>query len=213
MKRQTVLALLTFVSESLKNIEILHSQVACQVQEMESRENWQNERTLQEIKSQLIKRGKHLKNCARHQKRILSQIEETKLFWIFKKKKIISLLEKYSWDSLDRITKVFQDWTEGLLNLEKQLTDLDYSLLKTEELKELVRGNFLDNFIEFNQQNDDNCDNIDRVISTYDLMAEYATAQRNQELNLDYLPSLKEKILALGEEEKLTSFQVASSTI
>ena len=78
---------------------------------------------------------------------------------------------------------------------------------------ELVQENLLDNFIEFNQQNYNNCDNIDRVITTYDLMAEYATAKRKQELDLDYLPSLKEKILALGEEEKLTSFPAASSTI
>ncbi len=213
LKRQTVLVLLTFVSQSLKNIEILHSQLVHQLQELESRENLQDERTLQGIKSQLIKRGKHLKNCARHQKRILFQIEETKLFWIFKKKKIISLLEKYSWDSLDRITKVFEDWTESLLNLEKQLTDLNYSLLKTEELNNLIRENLLDKFIEFNRQNEDNCDNMDRAITSYNLMAEYETAKRDRELNLDYLQSLKEKVLALREEEKLTSFQAAFSTI
>ncbi len=73
MKRQTVLALLKLVSESLKNIEILQSQVSYQLQELESRENLQNERTLQEIKSQLIERSKLLSNCARHQKRILFQ--------------------------------------------------------------------------------------------------------------------------------------------
>ena len=44
-------------------------------------------------------------------------------------------------------------------------------------------------------------------------MAEYETAKRDRELNLDYLQSLKEKILALGQEEKITSFQAASGTI
>ena len=213
MKRQTVLALLKLVSESLKNIEILQSQVSYQLQELESRENLQNERTLQEIKSQLIERRKLLSNCARHQKRILFQVEEAKLFWIFKKKKIISLLSEYSWDSSDRIIKVFEDWTESLLTLEKQLTDLNYSLLKTEELNNLIRENFLDKFIEFNRKNEDNYDNMDRVITSYNLMAEYEIAQRNRELNLDYLQSLKEKILALGESEVSSSFPAASSTI
>ena len=44
-------------------------------------------------------------------------------------------------------------------------------------------------------------------------MAEYEAAIRDRELNLGYLQSLKEKILALGEEEELTSFQVVSSII
>ncbi len=100
-----------------------------------------------------------------------------------------------------------------MLNLEKQLTDLNYSLLKTEELNNLIRENLLDKFIEFNRQNEDNCDNMDRAITSYNLMAEYETAKRDRELNLDYLQSLKEKVLALREEEKLTSFQAASSTI
>ncbi len=213
MKRQTVLALLKLVSENLKNIEILHSQVACQLQELEIRENWQNEGTLQGIKSQLVERSKLLKNCARHQKSIFLLLEETKLFWVFKKKKIISLLKKYSWDSLDNITKKFQECTEGLLNLEKQLVELNYSLLKTEKLNNLIRENLLDKFIEFNRQNEVNCDNMDRAITSYNLMAEYETAKRDRELNLDYLQGLKGKILALGQEEKLTSFQAASSTI
>ncbi len=213
MKKHTVLALLKLVSQSLKNVEILHSQVACQLQELESRENLQNERTLQEIKSKLVERSKLFTNCARQQKRILFQVQEAKLFWLFKKRKIISLLSEYSWDSLDKITKTFQQWTEELLNLEKQLTNLNFLLLKTEELNELVRGNLLDKFIEFNQQNEDNCDKIDRAITSYNLMAEYEAAQRNRELNLDYLQGLKGKILALGESEKITSFQAASSTI
>ncbi len=213
MKKHTVLALLKLVSQSLKNVEILHSQVACQLQELESRENLQNERILQEIKSKLVERSKLFTNCARQQKRILFQVQEAKLFWLFKKRKIISLLSEYSWDSLDKITKTFQQWTEELLNLEKQLTNLNFLLLKTEELNELVRGNLLDKFIEFNQQNEDNCDKIDRAITSYNLMAEYEAAQRNRELNLDYLQGLKGKILALGESEKITSFQAASSTI
>ena len=213
MKKQTVLALLTLVSQSLKNIEILHSQVAYQLQELESRENLQSSLVLQEIKSKLVERSKLLKDCYKHQKRILFQVEETKLFWFFKQKDIVSLLEKYSWDSLDRITKVFEDWTESLLNLEKQLTNLNYSLLKTEELNNLIRENFLDKFIEFNRKNEDNYDNMDRVITSYNLMAEYEIAQRNRELNLDYLKSLKEKILALGESEVSSSFPAASSTI
>ncbi len=168
----------------------------------------QNELTLQEIKKQLIKRGKLLKNCARHQKRILFQVEETKLFWLFKQKDVVSLLKEYRWDTLDGIPSLFKDWTEELSNLEKQLVELNYSLLKTEELKELVRENLLDKFIKFNQQNEDNCDRIDRVRITYNLMAQYATAQRERELDLDYLQSLKEKILASGNEEKLTSCSV-----
>ncbi len=127
------------------------SQIVCQTQEIENKENLHNERTLQGIKSQLIKRGKHLNDCYRHQKRIIFQIEKTKFFWLFKQKNILSLLEEYSWNSLDKITKIFQDRTEGLLNLEKQLVDLNYSLLKTEELNELVQENLLDKFIEFNQ--------------------------------------------------------------
>ncbi len=132
MKRQTVLALLTFVSESLKNIEILHSQVAYQLQELESKEEMQNERTLPGIRRQLIKRGQLLKDCYKHQKRILFQVEETKLFWVLKQKNIVFLLREYSWDSLDNITKKNQDWLESLFELEKQLTDLNYSLLKIE---------------------------------------------------------------------------------
>lgn len=44
-------------------------------------------------------------------------------------------------------------------------------------------------------------------------MAEYALAKRNQELDLDYLQSLRDRILALGKEASLSSFQVASSNI
>ncbi len=73
MKRQTVLALLNLVSESLKNIEILHSQVVYQLQELESREILQNERTLQRIKGQLIKRGKLLSNCAQVNRKTLKK--------------------------------------------------------------------------------------------------------------------------------------------
>ncbi len=71
----------------------------------------------------------------------------------------------------------------------------------------------LDKFIELNRQNEDNCDSMDRAITSYNLMAEYETAKRDRELNLDYLQSLKEKILALGESEASSSFPAASSTI
>ncbi len=54
---------------------------------------------------------------------------------------------------------------------------------------------------------------MDRAITSYNLMAEYETAKRDRELNLDYLQSLKEKILALGESEASSSFPAASSTI
>ena len=205
MKRQTVLALLRFVSQSLKNIEILHSQVSYQLQELESRENLQNERTLQEIKSQLIKRSKLLTNCARHQKRILFQVEETKLFWVFKKKKIISLLKEYSWESLDRMTKVFEDWTDGLLNLEKQLVEVHYYSLDLADLERTIEENILEQFTKINWDNSGNCDNMKGVIQAYQIMAEYSRAERKQSANCDCLgyhnklQKLNNKVLEIGE--------------
>ena len=50
-------------------------------------------------------------------------------------------------------------------------------------MNELIQGNFLDNFIKFNRQNDDNYNSIYRVISTYNLMRKYAIAERKQELD------------------------------
>ena len=212
MKREIVLDLLELVSENLDRLSILHTQIVVQVQEMVS-SNLQQERTLQEIRQQLIKRGKYLNTCYRHQKRIFFQIEENQVFWFFKRKRIVDLLKQYNWDSPDKIEANFQDSIKDYSYLEKQLCDWRYSLLKIEKLNGLIQGNLLDEFVQLNQENEDNCDNIDRVISTYNLMAEYALAKRNQELNLDYLQSLRDKVLALGKEEKLAYFQAASTTI
>ncbi len=85
----------------------MHSQIVGQAQEMESKEKWHNDKTLQEIKSQLIKRGKHLSNCYRQQKRILFQIKENKIIWFFKWRDIVSLLEQYNRGSQDKIEANF----------------------------------------------------------------------------------------------------------
>ena len=212
MKREIVLDLLELVSENLDRLSILHTQIGIQVQEIVS-SNLQQERTIQEIRKQLTKRGKYLNACQRHQKRILFKIEGNKVFWLFKQKNIVALLKQYNWDSQDKIEAFFQDSIKDYSRLEKQLCDWRYSLIETEELNELIQGNFSDKFVRFNQEDNDNCDSIDRVIETYDLMAEYEIAKRNQELDLERLQSLRDRILALGKEASLSSFQVASSNI
>ena len=212
MKREVVLDLLELVSENLNNLNILHSQIVGQVREIENEEFLQHNKTLQGIKSQLIKRGKYLNNYCQHKRRILLKIEENKMLWVFKQKSIVALLEQYNWDSQDKIRAIFQSWNNHLLNLEKQLSDWHYSNIKTEDLKQLIKDNLLDRFVEFNQQNDGVCDKIETV-EAYNLMAEYLIAEQKQKLNLSYLQELDEKISTLSKEEKLTSFQAVPSTV
>lgn len=204
MKQEKFGDLFELVTGNLHGIAAWHSRLIKEVKELENRESLGKDKTLQEISERLIEQEKLLKKFSYQRRAIQFKIEQNSLPWLLKKRIIIPWLKEFGWDDRDKIKTIFQGWDDCLLSLEKQLSDLNYFFFKSEELNEIIQEKLLEQFGEYNQNNEDDCDKIEAARKAYELLAEYSAVQQKQSANRDglgyveRLQALKNKLLEVG---------------
>ena len=194
MRREEFWYSFGLITEKLDSLGAWYSQLISQVKELEKQEVFYQDRTLQGIKGQLLERKESLLELFLQKNEIKFHLNRKYLPWFLKGITISPLLEQYSWGDRDKIEVILQQEESRLLEIEKQLSDLNYLSIDLTKLNQLIEEKFIEQLAQIGLKDVDKCDSIKEIGEAHQIIADYSIADgflSSSRNSLGYLNSLQ----------------------